>query len=189
MGRAVDDVDVFRRRKLVVGSLVTSKKVNACLHLLDSPVGTLFLTAEEGVLTGVYFEQHLPNISLPDVGKSALLARAALELGEYFQGQRTTFSVPHHGQGTMFQQRVWAGLATIPYGETRTYGQLAAHLSQPTASRAVGMANNRNPLSIIVPCHRVIGAGGKLVGYGGGLAVKEWLLQHERRAAPIQASP
>jgi methylated-DNA-[protein]-cysteine S-methyltransferase len=108
---------------------------------------------------------------------------AVTQLGEYFAGQRTRFDLPLSPTGTPFQLSVWRALAEIPFGETETYGAVAARVGNPKASRAVGMANNRNPLAVIVPCHRVIGASGSLVGYGGGLEAKRWLLDHERAVA------
>jgi len=110
-----------------------------------------------------------------------LLCEAARQLQAYFAGQLTQFRLPLDMEGTEFQRRVWSALETIPYGETRTYGQIAEALEQPSAVRAVGAANGSNPVPIVVPCHRVIGANGKLVGYGGGLALKRWLLNLEQR--------
>ena len=109
-------------------------------------------------------------------------AVTAGELAEYFQGRRQVFTVPLAPAGTPFQQRVWAALCEIPFGATASYGDTAARIGNPRACRAVGMANHQNPILIAVPCHRVIGAGGRLVGYGGGLDMKEALLQMERRA-------
>ncbi len=110
-----------------------------------------------------------------------MLARAAAQLAEYFAGKRRDFDVPLAASGTGFQQRVWRELAKIPYGETRSYGELARALGSPTASRAVGAANGKNPISILVPCHRVIAGSGALTGYAGGVAAKKWLLEHEAR--------
>lgn len=110
-----------------------------------------------------------------------LLTEAIRQLEEYFTGVRREFDLPIKMTGTPFQLEDWQALCTIPYGETRTYGQIAAQIGRPKASRAVGMANHNNPISVIVPCHRVIGAGGKLVGYGGGLDVKEALLSLENQ--------
>ena len=109
-----------------------------------------------------------------------ILEQAAREIGEYFEGKRRAFAVPTAAAGTPFQQAVWNALKEIPYGETRTYGEIARRIGHPRASRAVGQANNRNPLPIVVPCHRVIGASGALTGYAGGLAVKVRLLELER---------
>ena len=119
----------------------------------------------------------------------AALAEARRQLTEYFAGTRRDFALPLAAGGTPFQQRVWEALRRIPYGETISYGELARRIGQPTASRAVGAANGRNPIAIVVPCHRVIGADGTLIGYGGGLPVKEALLSLEQRiAAPSPAS-
>jgi methylated-DNA-[protein]-cysteine S-methyltransferase len=111
-----------------------------------------------------------------------VLARAATQLAEYFAGARRVFDVPLAPRGTDFQQGVWRELARIPYGETRSYGELARVLGRPSASRAVGAANGKNPISILVPCHRVIAGSGALTGYAGGLDAKRWLLAHEARA-------
>lgn len=141
--------------------------------VVDTPMGPLLLTGDGGALTGLHFgagEEDRPGD----------LAEAAAQLEAYFAGRLTVFDLPLRLGGTPFQQRVWDQLQHIPYGETWTYRQLAAAIGDPRATRAVGMANNRNPVSIIVPCHRVIGAGGSLTGYGGGLERKSWLLGHER---------
>ena len=106
------------------------------------------------------------------------------QLDAYFLGRRRKFDVPMRGAGTAFQEEVWAALCEIPYGETWSYGQLAARIGRPAGSRAVGAANGQNPLSILVPCHRVIGADGKLTGYGGGLPAKQWLLELEQTGIP-----
>lgn len=113
--------------------------------------------------------------------ETELLLQAVREMKEYFAGRRRTFDLPLYMEGTDFQKRVWNALLQIPYGETRSYGEMAAMIGNRKACRAVGMANNRNPLMILVPCHRVIGADGSLVGYGGGLHIKEWLLALERK--------
>jgi methylated-DNA-[protein]-cysteine S-methyltransferase len=112
-------------------------------------------------------------------GTVAPLAETVRQLAEYFAGARRAFDLPMRLKGTAFQQRVWRELTEIPYGETWSYGQLAQRINKPSASRAVGLANGRNPISILVPCHRVIGANGSLTGYGGGLERKQWLLAHE----------
>ncbi|HEV7299397.1 MAG TPA: methylated-DNA--[protein]-cysteine S-methyltransferase [Tepidisphaeraceae bacterium] len=111
-----------------------------------------------------------------------ILAEAARQLSEYFAGERTDFSIPLAPQGTVFEQQAWNYLQSIPYGQTRSYGQQAIGLNAPKSSRAVGRANGRNGIAIVIPCHRVIGASGSLTGYGGGLDRKRWLLQHEQRA-------
>ena len=116
--------------------------------------------------------------------RNAIIEATMMQLDEYYEGKRTEFTLPLRAEGTPFQMKVWQALSTIPYGETRSYGQIAAQVDNPKGSRAVGMANNRNPISIIIPCHRVIGADGKLVGYGGGLDKKVWLLDFEKSHRP-----
>ena len=149
---------------------------------LDSPIGRLLLTSDGCALTGLYMEPHRKAQSMEgwveDVTVEPLTA-AVQQLTEYFAGNRRTFDLPLRLQGTAFQQRVWHELTKIPFGETWSYGELAKRISKPSASRAVGLANGRNPISILVPCHRVIGADGSLTGYGGGLERKRWLLAHE----------
>ena len=155
-------------------------------HLVvDTPIGALTLVAEGDLLRAIYVEdqRHRPpddRFGHPDSGDSVVLKETARQLAEYFAGERTTFDLPLAAEGTPFQRRVWEALCAIPYGETVSYGELARRIGQPTASRAVGLANGRNPISIVVPCHRVIGSSGKLVGYGGGLERKETLLALER---------
>jgi len=148
---------------------------------LASPVGLLTLVADDGVLAGLYLpdHRHAPSLDLP-AGPPP--ARVAEQLGEWFAGERRSFDVPLAVSGTPFQREVWDALATIPYGETWSYAKLAAAIGRPRAVRAVGLANGRNPVSIVVPCHRVVGANGDLTGYGGGLAAKEWLLAHEAQS-------
>lgn len=136
------------------------------------------MTEEEGALTGLYFGR----LSRPgEAGPTALLEEAARQLREYFAGQRREFDLPLRLRGTAFQMQVWQVLQAIPYGEVRTYGEIARAIGKPKACRAVGMANHNNPISIIVPCHRVVGAGGSLTGYGGGLENKRFLLELEKR--------
>lgn len=145
--------------------------------VVQSPVGDLTLTEENGALTGLYFGRR----SLEgEEGLTALLEKASRQLEEYFAGKRKQFDLPLSLRGTEFQRQVWAALRDIPYGETRSYGQIAQAVGRPKAVRAVGMANHRNPISIIVPCHRVVGADGSLTGYGGGLENKKFLLALER---------
>lgn len=145
---------------------------------ISSPIGDLTLTEEEGALTGLYFGR----LSRPgEEGPTALLEEAARQLREYFAGQRREFDLPLRLRGTAFQMQVWQVLQAIPYGEVRTYGEIARAIGKPKACRAVGMANHNNPISIIVPCHRVVGAGGSLTGYGGGLENKRFLLELEKR--------
>jgi methylated-DNA-[protein]-cysteine S-methyltransferase len=149
---------------------------------IDSPIGPLQLTAEEGVLTHLFMDaqRHAPAVSSAWREDRAGLARVIDQLDAYFAGELTDFDVPVRPAGTGFQRAVWAALETVPYGETRSYGAIAAQVGRPSASRAVGQANGRNPIAIVIPCHRVIGSGGSLTGYGGGLDRKQWLLAHER---------
>ncbi len=150
---------------------------------LDSPVGPLLLVGDGAALIGLYMSDHKHQAPLPDGCRrdDGTFREARAQLRDYFAGTRTTFDLPLRGTGTPFQERVWRGLCAIPFGQTETYGALARRLGDANASRAVGMANGRNPISIIVPCHRVVGANGALTGYGGGLERKQWLLEHERR--------
>ena len=145
--------------------------------VLDSPIDELLLTAEDGVLTGLHFS---PFAIDPEwVHDPEQLAPAIGQLEEYFAGERTEFDLELSPHGTEFQRRVWAMLREIPYGETTTYGTLANELGNPRTVRAVGLANGRNPIAVIIPCHRVIGADGSLVGFGGGLDRKRTLLDLE----------
>lgn len=154
--------------------------------VVDSPVGALVLAASDGVLAGIYMEQSryppTPEL-LGQLVDPAEFASVVDQLAGYFAGSRRVFDVPVALVGTPFQQRVWAALREIPFGETISYRELAERIGQPTASRAVGLANGRNPINIIVPCHRVIGSGGSLTGYGGGLHRKRHLIDFERRVA------
>lgn len=147
---------------------------------MPSPVGELTFTGTAEGLTGLWFDtdrhQHDRTGWVPD-DKTFVAARQQLE--EYFAGTRQTFSLKLAAQGTLFQQQVWAALCTIPFGETRSYGEQARSIHNEKAVRAVGLANGKNPIGIIVPCHRVIGANGSLTGYAGGLDRKRWLLAHE----------
>jgi methylated-DNA-[protein]-cysteine S-methyltransferase len=148
-----------------------------------SPLGHLQLVADDSSLVAVIFPSHrrAPALNGREVTSHPVLERASSELDEYFRGARLSFSTPLARGGTAFQSAVWDALATIPFGETRSYQQLAVLVRKPLAVRAVGNANGRNPLSIFVPCHRVIGANGSLTGYAGGMEFKQWLLRHERR--------
>lgn len=145
---------------------------------LDTPVGPVTVTATERAVTAVRFGAAGPAVGqagdLPPV-----LRQAVEELREYFAGERREFTLPLAPAGTPFQQRVWTALREIPYGATCSYGRIAGRIGRPKACRAVGMANNRNPIAIVVPCHRVVGASGALVGYAAGLEVKEKLLALE----------
>jgi len=152
---------------------------------MDSPVGKLKLIASDDGLVAVLWENDNPRrVRLSESLENEshpILVETQRQLGEYFGGKRNSFSVPLDMRGTRFQKKVWAALRSIPFGETRSYGQLARQLGNPRASRAVGGANGRNPLSIIVPCHRVIGSDGQLSGFAGGLNVKAHLLELEQK--------
>lgn len=147
--------------------------------VVDSPLGPLTLVAQEGALAGLYMveQRHRPDLDLPR--DDSALGEVKEQLAAYWARELKEFDVPLSMTGTPFQQQVWAGLQTIPYGETWSYGELAAAVGRPGASRAVGLANGRNPVSVVVPCHRVVGSGGSLTGYGGGLERKKWLLDLE----------
>ena len=147
--------------------------MNDCV--IDTPIGHLRLSSDEIGICG------LDHTSGPVCGtEDPVLLEAVRQLKEYFSGSRKAFDLPLHLVGTPFQLKCWQALQKIPYGETRTYGEQAAAIGKPSACRAVGGANHRNPVMIIVPCHRVIGADGSLTGFGGGLDMKAWLLQHEQ---------
>jgi len=158
--------------------------VRASHTIIDSPVGELTLVAHDGVLSGLYFAEHVRRPDPITFGQRVGTGFEAVieQLGEYFRGDRTRFELPLGPRGRAFEQRVWELLRRIPYGETRSYGQLAAELGDPGLARDVGAANGRNPLSVIVPCHRVVGADGRLVGYAGGLDRKRFLLALEGAA-------
>ena len=152
----------------------------------QSPLGELLLAGEEGALHAV----HLPgrHARRPDwVSADEPFARVVGQLDEYFSGERTTFDLPLAASGSPFEEAVWGALSQIPYGETRSYGEVARAIGRPDRARAVGVANARNPIAIIVPCHRVIGSDGSLTGYGGGLERKRALLDLEQGA--LQLSP
>lgn len=147
---------------------------------LQSPVGWLRVVEAQAAIMELHIMKE--PMAVPEQWEqreTPLLLEAKRQLNEYFDGLRASFSLPLAPRGTAFQRAVWAQLEAIPYGETRTYGQIAAALGKPTASRAVGGANHNNPIAIVIPCHRVIGANGKLTGYAGGLDIKEKLLRLE----------
>jgi methylated-DNA-[protein]-cysteine S-methyltransferase len=155
---------------------------------LPSPIGRIRLSGREGVVTGLHLADH-PRCPPPDPGAvpdDAALEKAAEQLGEYFEGDRTTFDLELELAGTPFQVEVWSALRRVPYGETTSYAAIADDIGRPAAVRAVGAANGRNPISIIVPCHRIIGADGSLTGYGWGVDRKAWLLDFEQRAGRLQ---
>jgi methylated-DNA-[protein]-cysteine S-methyltransferase len=157
---------------------------------IDSPIGLLTITVEGEELTGLHMhrQRHFPAIPATAERDDAGLAPIVEQLEAYFVGERTTFELPLRLHGTPFQQRVWSALQEIPYGETISYGELARWVGNPNASRAVGTANGHNPVAIVVPCHRVIAAGGGIGGYGGGLDRKRWLLEHEVAHRPNAAA-
>jgi methylated-DNA-[protein]-cysteine S-methyltransferase len=149
-----------------------------------SPIGELLLASEGEALTGLYLEERRPGPR----GEAAWredpgpFREVVAQLDAYFAGERTAFTLPLAPEGSAFQRAVWRALEGIPFGQTWSYRELAERVGRPGAARAVGSANARNPISIVVPCHRVIGSAGALTGYGGGLSRKRWLLDHEARA-------
>jgi methylated-DNA-[protein]-cysteine S-methyltransferase len=151
---------------------------------VESPIGELTLASDGEALTGLYMtdQRHRPELPHAEGDDDAVLAAAREQLAEYFAGERREFDLPLKPAGTPFQRAVWEALREIPYGETAGYGELANRLGRPGAARAVGLANGRNPIAIVVPCHRVIGAAGALTGYGGGLERKRYLLELESAA-------
>ncbi|MDZ4777060.1 MAG: methylated-DNA--[protein]-cysteine S-methyltransferase [Alphaproteobacteria bacterium] len=153
------------------------------VYVHESPVGPLTLVSDGAALAGVYFEsqKHGAPPAGP-LGTDKIIDATRKQLDSYFAGKRKSFDVPLAPKGTAFQTRVWHALTKIPYGETVSYGAIAAGIGSPKAVRAVGAANGRNPIPIIIPCHRVIGANGSLTGFGGGMARKELLLDLERGA-------
>lgn len=146
--------------------------------VVASPIGGLLLEATQNQLTTVHFYGETAG-HLDKSTSSPILRQAKQQLEEYFAGDRREFTLPLAPRGTAFEQAVWKALEAIPYGQTITYMQLAKKLGDPNKVRAVGRANGQNPLAIVIPCHRVIGAGNKLTGYAGGVENKRWLLQHE----------
>jgi len=148
----------------------------------DTIIGRLMITDDSQAITGVFFENHARNEEYV-INETQLHKQAIKQLEEYFAGKRKKFDLMLNPKGTDFQQRVWESLLEIPYGHTASYKDIAKAAGNEKACRAVGMANNRNPISVIIPCHRVIGRNGKLVGYGGGLEIKEFLLNLEKANA------
>jgi methylated-DNA-[protein]-cysteine S-methyltransferase len=167
------------------GKTIVTTRTNWVRCLMDSPLGRLKLVAADEGLTGVYFPDHRrePDLHVRDVERHPVLELARKEIAEYFAQKRTRFETPlappSVRRGTDFQHAVWNALLTIPFGETRSYGDLARLIGRPSAVRALGAANGLNPISILVPCHRVVGADGTLTGYAGGIETKRWLLAHE----------
>jgi methylated-DNA-[protein]-cysteine S-methyltransferase len=158
------------------------------LLFIDTPAGRFGMVEEDEAITQVFFENEgvLLDARLEE---TKLLKKAGQQLQEYFAGRREIFDLPLAPKGTTFQLEVWRALQDIPYGETRSYKDIAAAVGNYKASRAVGMANHHNPIAIIIPCHRVIGSNGRLVGYGGGLDVKDYLLNLEKQYVLMKKNP
>jgi len=150
---------------------------------LPSPIGLLSVLASNRGLAEVRFANHRQALPVTGECKNEFIEAGLEQLKEYFASKRQVFDLTLDEGGTDFQRSVWAALRAIPFGETASYGDIAKAINNPNAARAVGMANNRNPLPIITPCHRVIGSDGSLTGFGGGLDIKRWLLEHERKFA------
>ena len=150
----------------------------------NSPIGRMLLAGMDGVLTELYFPLSAERLQIPTEWQddATPFAETLLQLRQYFAGKRREFDLPIAPQGTPFQERVWQELLKIPYGETASYGSIAQRIGNPKACRAVGMANRKNPIPIIIPCHRIIGKDGSLTGFGGGLSVKKHLLDLEQQS-------
>ena len=156
----------------------------------DSPIGELLVLGDGEIIHGLLIngDGEFDSRKSELTQDQAAFAETIDQLDQYFAGDRDSFDLPLEPEGTEFQRAVWNALTEIPFGETRSYGEIAVAVGRPKAARAVGMANNRNPIAVIVPCHRVIGSGGALVGYAGGLERKTWLLDHEREARSANSS-
>lgn len=155
----------------------------------QSPLGPIRITASgEGLLSALFFDEEQGQYLNEPAVQNNLTQQAVLQLDEYFNGKRQVFDLPLTPAGTGFQQAVWRELVKVPFGKTETYGYVARQLNNPLSIRAVGMANNRNPICILIPCHRIIGADSSLTGYAGGLWRKEYLLKLERAGQPVQGS-
>jgi methylated-DNA-[protein]-cysteine S-methyltransferase len=161
--------------------MTTTTTQTMLYETFDSPIGELLVVGDGEALSGLYMQDGRRPVTVPSSWErdSRPFGELREQLGEYFAGDRRGFDLPLAPQGSEFQLRVWEGLREIPYGETESYGELAARIGHPGSARAVGAANGRNPISIVVPCHRVIGAGGSLTGYAGGLERKRLLLDFE----------
>lgn len=182
--------NVYLVYSLVPGRMDFVNAERSAFTVIDSPIGPLTLVSVQGVLSGIYMAEHKhqPNPSTFGERNPEGFEEAATQLAEYFDGERKDFSLPLAPRGTGFQTRVWAALRTIPYGETWSYRQLAESLGSPTAVRAVAAANGRNPISIVIPCHRVVGSNGSLTGYAGGLDRKRFLLEREAVRSVLRLS-
>lgn len=150
------------------------------IYSYQTEIGKIYIVENGTAITHLYFNEY-PLLDNFKKNETELIKKAYNQLKEYFLGKRKEFDLPLLPEGTDFQQRVWKALREIPFGETKSYGEIAKNIGNPKATRAVGMANNKNPISIFIPCHRVIGSNGKLVGYGGGLKIKEYLLKIEKK--------
>lgn len=144
----------------------------------ESMIGRIAIAEKDGFISNVYITDEVPEDA--ELCETPLLAEAVGQFGDYFAGKLKEFSLPLAPEGTVFMKQVWAALQEIPYGKTASYGEIAERIGKPKAARAVGLANNRNPIPIIIPCHRVIGANGSLTGYAGGLDMKRKLLELEK---------
>lgn len=176
----------MNREREVMKEMLDKKLLH--YSVIASPVGKLRLVCSDKALCAVLFENSRTTVLARDFllkknDRHPLLVDAETQLAEYFAGQRTQFNLPLDAKGSVFQMKAWRELRNIPYGETISYGEQARRVGDAKKARAVGMANGRNPLSIIVPCHRVIGASGELTGFGGGLKVKKYLLDLEKKHA------
>ncbi len=158
------------------------------IFFYESPAGRILIAQQGSAITALHFSDEAGSDEAV-LGETPLLKETAAQLAQYFNGRRRNFELPLALEGTPFQLKVWRALQEIPYGETRSYAQIAQAAGNSKAARAVGMANNRNPIAIIIPCHRVIGASGKLVGYGGGLDKKAYLLELEKRHRRVKKDP
>ncbi len=168
---------------------------------IDSPIGPLTIVASDAGIRAILWEvdgdgervrigtEVVDVVEVVEAADDAVLAAAASQLGEYFSGERQEFDLPLDPQGTSFQHAAWDALRTIPYGSTVSYGEQARRLGDPRKARAVGAANGRNPISVVVPCHRVVGADGSLTGFAAGVGVKAWLLDHERAVLLAETQP
>ncbi|MCD8071608.1 MAG: methylated-DNA--[protein]-cysteine S-methyltransferase [Alistipes sp.] len=152
-------------------------------YYYQTSIGTIGIAEKDGFITDVRFGSDADNEDFKATEETPILREAFAQLQQYLSGERYGFDLPVRPSGTVFQEKVWECLCEIPYGQTRSYGEIARIIGKPEASRVVGMANNRNPIPIFVPCHRVIGSNGKLVGYAGGLQIKKKLLELERSAS------
>lgn len=162
---------------MLITEVASAQAARLCNAFYHSPIGWLKITGDDAAISGVQF---LDEATEPSSQRSLIVEQCIEQLHDYFRGSRQQFDLPLRLHGTTFQKLVWQKLLEIPYGNTASYRDIACRLGKPRAVRAVGHANGQNPIAIIIPCHRVIGANGHLIGYGGGLWRKQWLLLHER---------